>query len=177
MKLEKIIPNLIATKIQGHHELWYQLAYGRPCDRRVSGGYGLVSARLDEKRPAREKHTRVLGLTHITSWRSRPKQPPWNETYTSSPREGQSEQNRVTAIDYTNAEDVTLSTAQDGDGNFLQSEDALPPRAPRFLVHPYDKRKVSLDGKSALIQKGSAMSCDMPCHRASNLSIDRADEP
>eukprot|EP00903_Cladosiphon_okamuranus_P018054 g16615.t1 len=80
------VPDIIANKIQKHHELWYQLAYGRPRDRRP-----------------------------------------------------------ITSIDYGNADEVVLSHTQESDGDLLKAEDELPDGSPKFLIHPYDKRKVVWD--------------------------------
>lgn len=135
------VPDIIANKIQKHHELWYHLAYGRPRDRRVSGGYGLQSARLGGKplpRPNR-KRSEVSGLTHIASWKSRPRL--WSDI--GSPDANATPGHRpITSIDYGNADEVVLSHTQEADEDSLIAEDALPAGSPEFMLHPYDKRKV-----------------------------------
>lgn len=144
VQLDDIVPKVIACKIQCHHELWYRLAYGRPCDRRVSGGYGLVPTRFAGRPLIHAKFSRCDSETNHTSpWRSRLKQQPCNDS--PSPVEGEGRrgrQTRVTSIDYTNAEEVVLNNTQDAEKNLLHNEDALPSDSPRFLFHPYNKRKV-----------------------------------
>lgn len=135
------VPDIIATKIQKHHELWYQLAYGRPRDRRVSGGYGLQPARLEGKPLPRPnpKRSEVSGLTHIASWKSRPRL--WSDI--GSPDANAAAGHKpITSIDYGNADEVVLSHTQEADGDLLKAEDALPDGSPKFMLHPYDKRKV-----------------------------------
>lgn len=131
------VPNIIGDKIQKHHELWYRLAYGRPRDRRVSGGYALHPAMLGGKPLPRPGNTNGVGLTHVASWRSRPK--PLTGDCCSP--QGQV---RVTSIDYGNADEVVLNNTLDLDRDILCAEDTLPEGAPRFMLHPYNKRKVRL---------------------------------
>lgn len=135
------VPDIIGNKIQKHHELWYHLAYGRPRDRRVSGGYALQPARLAGQPLPRPnvKHSKASGLTHIASWRTRPR--PWSET--GSPDDHAAGGHKpITSIDYGNADEVVLSNTQEADGDILQAEDTLPVGSPKFMLHPYDKRKV-----------------------------------
>lgn len=150
--LDNVVPTIISGKIQGHHELWYRLAYGRSLDRRVSGGYGLMPARLAGKPLPHSRSQNDTQLAHITSWRSRPQQTPWvdnpgspqsarSAASNSGPRSGHSHR-RVMSIDYGNADEVVLSNTQDAETPVLGRDDVLPPGAPRFLIHPYDQRKV-----------------------------------
>lgn len=135
------VPDIIASKIQKHHELWYPLAYGRPRDRRVSGGYGMQPARLGGKPLPRPnpKRAEVSGLTHIASWKSRPRL--WSDI--GSPDANAAAGHRpITSIDYGNADEVVLSNTQEVDGDVLKAEDALPDGSPKFMLHPYDRRKV-----------------------------------
>lgn len=154
-KIDNTVPAVIADKIQSHHELWYRLAYGRTRDRRVSGGYGMAPARLAGKPVPRAQAQDGTHLPHITSWRSRPQQlKPWaGETPSSfqsatSAVSGGGGQPKghfsrgVMSIDYTNAHEVVLSNTRDAEGAVLGGDDVLPPEAPKFLIHPYDKRKV-----------------------------------
>lgn len=135
------VPDIIANKIQRHHELWYQLAYGRPRDRRVSGGYGLQPARLEGKPLPRPnpKRPEASGLTHIASWKSRPRL--WSDIG-SPDANAPAGHKPITSIDYGNADEVVLSNTQDADGAVLIAEDALPDGSPNFMIHPYDKLKV-----------------------------------
>lgn len=135
------VPDIIANKIQNHHELWYHLAYGRPRDRRVTGGYALQPARLAGKPLPRPnpKNSRASGLTHISSWRTRPL--PWSEAG-SPDGHAVGSQKPMTPIDYGNADEVVLCYSQELDGDILKAEDALPVGSPKYLLHPYDKRKV-----------------------------------
>lgn len=138
------VPDIIATKIQKHHELWYHLAYGRPRDRRVSGGYALQPARLGGEPLPRPnpKRSEVSGLTHIASWKSRPRL--WSDI--GSPDANAAAGHRpITSIDYGNADEVVLSNTQEADGDILKAEDTLPVGSPKFMLHPYDKRKVRLE--------------------------------
>lgn len=132
------VPKIIASKIQGHHELWYRLAYGRSRDRRVSGGYALQPAMLGGVPLLHPKYTEGSGQTHIPSWKSRPN--PWLGDPGSPPSELHM---RVTSIDYGNAEEVVLASTEDVDINILYDENTLPIGAPRFMIHPYGKHKVS----------------------------------
>lgn len=145
------VPDIIANKIQKHHELWYQLAYGRPRDRRVSGGYGLQPARLGGKPLPRPNYKRseVSGLTHIASWKSRPRL--WSDI--GSPDANAATGHKpITSINYGNADEVVLSHTQESDGDLLKAEDALPDGSPNFMLHPYNKRKVR-PGNMALSKK------------------------
>lgn len=138
------VPGIIANKIQKHHELWYQLAYGRPRDRRVSGGYGLQPARLGGKPLPRPNPRRpeVSGLAHIASWKSRPRL--WSDI--GSPDANTAPGHKpITSIDYGNADEVVLSHTQEADGDLLNADDVLPDGSPKFMLHPYDKRKVRLE--------------------------------
>lgn len=154
------VPDIIASKIQKHHELWYHLAYGRPRDRRVSGGYGMQPARLGGKPLPRPnpKRSEVSGLTHIASWKSRPRL--WSDI--GSPDANAAAGHRpITSIDYGNADEVVLSNTQEPDGDILKAEDALPDGSPKFMIHPYDRRKVRT-GSIATRLKMNA-----PCRNAS----------
>lgn len=132
------VPDIIAGKIQRHHELWYRLAYGRSRDRRVSGGFGLQPATIAGKPLSHPKQTGGRGLTHIASWKSRPK--PWADGFKSPQNDGHQ---KISSIDYGNAEEVVLSNTQDAEDVILRGEDTLPEDAPKYMIHPYDKRKVS----------------------------------
>lgn len=147
-KLDNVVPTIISGRIQGHHELWYRLAYGKSLDRRVSGGYGLMPARLAGKPlPRPRAHDDPL-LAHVTSWRSRPQQSPWVDS-PGSPQSVKSATSnsgqrprRVMSIDYGNADEVVLSNTQEVETPALCRNDVLPLGAPRFLIHPYNQRKV-----------------------------------
>lgn len=135
------VPDIIGSKIQGHHELWYRLAYGSRRDRRVSGGFALQPAMLSGKPLPRPKTAEATGLTHIASWRSRPK--PWSSMATSP--QGEGAHRHITSIDYGNADEVVLTNTQDAcDVDILGSQNVLPEGAPKFMFHPYDKRKVNV---------------------------------
>ncbi|CBN79924.1 conserved unknown protein [Ectocarpus siliculosus] len=142
--LQDEVPDIIANKIQKHHELWYLLAYGRPRDRRVSGGYALQPARIGGQplpRPNAE-NSEVSGLTHIASWKSRPRL--WSDI--GSPVACAAGGHRpITSIDYGNADEVVLSNTQEADEDMLNADDTLPAGSPKFLIHPYDRRKVVWD--------------------------------
>lgn len=136
------VPDIIGNKIQKHHELWYHLAYGRPRDRRVTGGYALQPARLDGKPLPRPnaKRTDMSGLTHIASWKSRPRL--WSDI--GSPIACPDGHKQVTSIDYGNAHEVVLSHTQESGEDIMMPEDALPDGSPKYMLHPYDKRKVCM---------------------------------
>ncbi|CAM9898271.1 unnamed protein product [Ectocarpus sp. 8 AP-2014] len=142
--LQDEVPDIIANKIQKHHELWYLLAYGRPRDRRVSGGYALQPAKIGGQplpRPNAE-NSEVSGLTHIASWKSRPRL--WSDI--GSPVAYAAGGHRpITSIDYGNADEVVLSNTQEADEGMLKADDTLPAGSPKFLIHPYDRRKVVWD--------------------------------
>ena len=57
---------------------------------------------------------------------------------------GNSGHRQITSIDYGNADEVVLSSTQEIDVDVLLPENTLPEGAPRFLLHPYAKRKVIL---------------------------------
>lgn len=139
--LQDEVPDIIANKIQKHHELWYLLAYGRPRDRRVSGGYALQPAKLGGQPLPRSnvESSEASGLTHIASWKSRPRL--WSDI--GSPVAYAAGGHRpITSIDYGNADEVVLSHTQESDEGMLKAEDTLPVGSPKFLIHPYDRRKV-----------------------------------
>lgn len=52
------------------------------------------------------------------------------------------ERKRASPIDYSNAKELTLSTTHYNEKDTLCKENALPKGAPRFMIHPYAKRKV-----------------------------------
>ncbi|CAM9958680.1 unnamed protein product, partial [Ectocarpus fasciculatus] len=142
--LQDEVPDIIANKIQKHHELWYLLAYGRPRDRRVSGGYALQPAKLGGQPLPRSnvESSEASGLAHIASWKSRPRL--WSDI--GSPVAYAAGGHRpITSIDYGNADEVVLSHTQESDEGMLKAEDTLPIGSPRFLIHPYDRRKVVWD--------------------------------
>lgn len=135
------VPDIIANKIQKHHELWYHLAYGRPRDRRVTGGYALQPARLNGRplpRP-KPKNSITSGLTHIASWRTRPM--PWSEAASPDVHAGGAHR-PITSIDYGNADEVVLNHTQEVHGDMLIADDTLPAGSPKYMIHPYNKRKV-----------------------------------
>lgn len=144
------VPDIIGNKIQKHHELWYHLAYGRPRDQRVSGGYALQPARLDGKPLPRPnpKRSDMSGLTHIASWKSRPRL--WSDI--GSPIAcAAGGHKQVTSIDYGNAHEVVLSHTQESGEGIMVAEDALPDGAPKYMIHPYDKRKVRMRSEMAVL--------------------------
>lgn len=135
------VPDIIASKIQKHHEAWYHLAYGRPRDKRVTGGYALQPARLAGRplpHPNRRSSTNS-GLTHISSWRTRPV--PWSEVG-SPDAHAVGTHKQITSIDYGNADEVVLSYTHEVHEDILKAEDTLPAGSPKYMIHPYDKRKV-----------------------------------
>lgn len=146
------IPTIIADKIQKHHELWYQLAYGRPRDRRVSGGYALQPAKLGGQplpRPNRNRHE-ASGLTPVASWKARPVSDVGSPTAHAAGRH-----RPITSIDYGNAGEVVLSNTQDADDDMLKKvDDTLPIGSPKYLLHPYDKRKVWLQVDAVRVSRG-----------------------
>lgn len=52
------------------------------------------------------------------------------------------ERDRVSSIDYSNAKELTLNAIYYNEKDILCKENALPKGAPRFMIHPYAKRKV-----------------------------------
>lgn len=137
------VPMIIADKIQKHHELWYRLAYGRPRDRRVSGGYALQPAKLGGQPLPRPDPNRdeASGLTPVASWKARPRL--WSDV--GSPlAHGSAKHRPISSIDYGNAGEVVLSNTQEADEDMLKKDDTLPVGSPKYLLHPYDKRKVRL---------------------------------
>lgn len=131
------VPDIIGEKIQGHHELWYRLAYGRSRDRRVCGGYALQPATLAGRPLPRRMSLGGATLTQIASWKSRPNS--GGEGVASPQGSGH---RPISSIDYGNADEVVLTNTQDMEGDLVCAENTLPEGAQRFLIHPYDKRKV-----------------------------------
>lgn len=140
------VADLLSRKIYKHHQLWHRLAFGKP--RRPSGyalqGPGGTPLPHSEPTPTPRKV-----LTHIASWKSPPKA--WTGECASP--QGNGGHNQITSIDYGNADEVVLSSTQDADIDVLRAENTLPEGAPRFMLHPYAKRKV-LPGDGGMHPRG-----------------------
>lgn len=104
------IPDMIASKIHDHHELWHRVAVGQPSDKRAGVGLSPHPAMDAASSPS-------VCTTHGGG------------------------KGRGSSIDYSNAKELTLGTTYYNE-EILCKENALPQEAPRFMIHPYDKRKV-----------------------------------
>ncbi|CAM9173045.1 unnamed protein product, partial [Discosporangium mesarthrocarpum] len=135
----------ISAKIQGHHSLWYRLAYGHAYDQQVGGGVGFTMP----------KRTPEAFEGDFPPWRRRSKEEgelltPFSNTFRGI--------ERLRSIKHSNSGEITLTSpisdsgeCNSGDHNIVHNDIELPSNAPRFLVHPHDKRKLVWDLWVALL--------------------------
>ncbi|CAM9681517.1 unnamed protein product [Choristocarpus tenellus] len=134
-------PNTISDEIQGHHRIWYRLAYGQVPESCNVRGLGLTT-------PMNEGDVVLnsqIEHDYIISSQSCPRLEAENSTASLGLE-------RISSISYANAGEVVLNSpgsdceeTRKKDQSFLYQEDVLPDSAPSFLFHPYDKRKLVWD--------------------------------
>lgn len=132
------VADLLSRKIYKHHQLWHRLAFGKP---RRPTGYALQPMGPGGTPLPHSEPTPRRVLPHIASWKSPPKV--WSGDCASP--QGNGGHKQIISIDYGNADEVVLSSTQDADADVLRAENTLPEGAPRFMLHPYAKRKVPPD--------------------------------